>query len=729
MTLVGIVVSQVYYNKENSYSIYKIELENGTTETIVGYLPPLSLETAYLFETKEVMHKTYGIQYEVISYEKSPIQNKIALINYLSSSNFTGIGPVRAARIVNYLGIDAVKKILANKNILRDILFTPVQIERLYQELKKDQEHELMMMELIKKEIPLDLASKLYSFYQKRTLEVLEDNPYQVIKDIPGFGFLKIDKIALKMEIDKSDERRIEAGIIFALNAYIFAKGHTFLTAEQTEYAIKTVLKEISDQNLKDGIERLIFKEEIVFDDNTYTLKEIDEKEKNIANNILKFNNYLTIDDKLIEKEISNIEKMLNIAYTEEQKQAIKSALINPLTIITGGPGTGKTTMLYGLIIVYAKLFNLNLKDPSIVDLIGLCAPTGRAARRMQDVMDLPAFTIHKLLGYDYDGKFNYDENNLLPHKLIVIDESSMIDIYLMEQLLNSINENSKVIIVGDKDQLPSVGPGQVLEDLILSEEIPVIELIEIHRQAENSGIIELAGHINNQTVQNYHYNSKDDVQFIKEDLNQIFKTILTIIDDALNKGYNLYNDIQILIPKYKGRVGIDSFNIVCQNHLINKSGLSMQSGTNVFYVNDKVIQLVNSPEKNIMNGDIGRVKEIYETKDGKLLIVDFDGNDVTYHQQELIELSLAYAISVHKSQGSEYKIVFMPLADEYSIMLRKELLYTGITRAKSYLYLLGEMGLIEKASKILNEKRQTKLKQFLLKKELPKTISPFDFM
>lgn len=729
MTLVGTIISQVYYNKDNGYSIYKIELENGDVETIVGYLPPLLVESTYKFETKEIIHKVYGVQYEVISYEKSEVRNRIALINYLSSPIFTGIGPVRASRIVNHLGLDAVNLILENKNVLRDLLFTPVQIERLYQELKKDQEHDLIMMELVKREIPLDLSSKLYAFYGKKTLDVLNDNPYQIINDIVGFGFLKIDKLALKMGVSVNNEKRIEAGIIFAVNSYIFSKGHTYLTKDQLDYAIKTILKEVSDDDLEKGIERLVFIEEIIYQDETFTLKEIYQKEKNIASNILKFNNNLDIDESIINKEIDNVEKILNIEYTLEQKEAIKKALINPLTIITGGPGTGKTTMLYGLILVYAKLFNLNLEDSSIVEIIGLCAPTGRAARRMQDVMDIPAFTIHKLLGYDYEGKFAYDETNLLPQRLIIIDESSMIDIYLMEQLLKSINETAKVIIVGDKDQLPSVGPGQVLEDLILSNEIEVIELIEIHRQAENSGIIELASHINNQTVNNYHYNSSDDIHFYKLELNQVFEAILKLLDQALEQGYNLYNDIQVLIPKYKGRAGIDAFNFACQNHLINKKGPSMQSGANVFYENDKVIQLINAPEKNIMNGDIGKVYQIYDTKDGKLMIVDFDGNHVTYHQQELIELNLAYAISVHKSQGSEYKIVFMPLANEYNIMLRKELLYTGITRAKSYLYMLGEMALIEKASKILNEKRQTKLKYYLNHQEIPKVISPFDFM
>ena len=337
--------------------------------------------------------------------------------------------------------------------------------------------------------------------------------------------------------------------------------------------------------------------------------------------------------------------------------------------------------------------------------IILVCAPTGRASRRMQEVMGIPAFTIHKLLGYDYEGKFYYDESNLLPQSLIVVDESSMIDIYLMDQLLKSINNKAIVVFVGDKDQLPSVGPGHVLGDMIDSNMIVTKELHEIHRQAQDSGIISLANHINEQTVENFHYHSSDDIKFIKIEQKDIFANILTLLDQALKENYSLYDDIQVLIPLYKGGMGIDNFNNICQNHLITKTGLSIKSWAIKIYQNYKVIQLVNVPEKNIMNGDIGKVKDIYETRDGKIMIVDFDGNEVKYHQQELNQLNLAYAISVHKSQGSEYKIVFMPLSSKYQGMLRKDLLYTGITRAKTHLFLLGEMDLIVKAAKILNEK------------------------
>lgn len=732
MILEGIVIQQLYYNKENSYSIYKIELENGEIETIVGYLPPLVIDVFYKFETKEVNHKTYGIQYQVLSYEKSSKQDYNALINYLSSPIFTGIGPVRAARIVKHLGLEAIEKILADKTVLKALLFTPLQIERLYQELKKDQEHDKIMMELIKKEIPLDMASKLYSFYQKETLSVLAENPYQIIEDIVGFNFLRVDKIALKMGIPFDDKRRIEAGIIYALNAYIFAKGHTYLTLDQLLYAVRTVLKNIADKLIDEGLETLIAKAAIMVIDGLYTIKEVYFKEKNIATNLLKFNREIEVDKDLIISEVEIVEKRLNISYTKEQKEAIVTALTNPLTIITGGPGTGKTTILQGLMLVYSKLYNLNIYETSIANYIGLCAPTGRASRRMQEVMGIPAFTIHKLLGYDYEGKFYYDESNLLPQSLIVVDESSMIDIYLMDQLLKSINNKAIVVFVGDKDQLPSVGPGHVLGDMIDSNMIVTKELHEIHRQAQDSGIISLANHINEQTVENFHYHSSDDIKFIKIEQKDIFANILTLLDQALKENYSLYDDIQVLIPLYKGGMGIDNFNNICQNHLITKTGLSIQSGAITFYQNDKVIQLVNVPEKNIMNGDIGKVKDIYETRDGKIMIVDFDGNEVKYHQQELNQLNLAYAISVHKSQGSEYKIVFMPLARQYQGMLRKELLYTGITRAKTHLYLLGEMDLIVKAAKILNEKRQTMLINYLKEEEeeeKTKPITPFDFM
>ncbi len=731
MILTGRIVRTVFRNKENSYTIYKIELENGDIETITGNLPVLSIDTLYEFEVSETNHPIYGIQYKVESFSQVEKQNTDGLIKYLSSELFTGIGPKRAERIVNNFGDDAISKIIENKNILKAIGFKPVQIERLYQELLKEAHLEIVMKELFKYDITLLMATKLYNTYGKDTLEVIKENPYRTIDDIHGISFKRADELASKLGFAYDHPTRIEAGLIYALETLLLQTGNTYVEELEFSKFINNIISDIEKEKINYHLENLIKTKKIILEGNTYTIPKIREAEVNISKYIKNFKSETIVTDEIFDANIKQVERILNISYTELQKEAIKQSIKNPISIITGGPGTGKTTVLSGVLMVYARLFGLDLERETITYKIGLCAPTGRASRRMEEVMNVKAFTIHRLLGYDYEGIFHYGKDNLLPQDLIIIDEGSMIDIFLMEQLLSAIMPAAKVIIVGDKDQLPSVGPGQVLEDIILSGEVKVIELSEIHRQAKNSHIIEFSNEINHQTVSNYSYDTKEDLIFMKLEESKIINTLIRLTEEALNEGYDLYEDMQILIPIYKGKTGIDAVNKEMQNYFIKEKEEYLQYGSNFFYVGDKVIQLTNDPKKNIMNGDIGVIRKIITTKDDKYLIINFSGMDVEYERSNLEDLSLAYAISVHKSQGSEYKIVYMPLVRSYSHMLRKELLYTGVTRAKAYLYLLGELPLIEKASKILNEKRKTRLKTYLQQKnkKIFKKVSPYEFL
>ncbi len=731
MILTGRIVRTVFRNKENSYTIYKIELENGDIETITGNLPVLSIDTLYEFEVSETNHPIYGIQYKVESFSQVEKQNTDGLIKYLSSELFTGIGPKRAERIVNNFGDDAISKIIENKNILKAIGFKPVQIERLYQELLKEAHLEIVMKELFKYDITLLMATKLYNTYGKDTLEVIKENPYRTIDDIHGISFKRADELASKLGFAYDHPTRIEAGLIYALETLLLQTGNTYVEELEFSKFINNIISDIEKEKINYHLENLIKTKKIILEGNTYTIPKIREAEVNISKYIKNFKSETIVTDEIFDANIKQVERILNISYTELQKEAIKQSIKNPISIITGGPGTGKTTVLSGVLMVYARLFGLDLERETITYKIGLCAPTGRASRRMEEVMNVKAFTIHRLLGYDYEGIFHYGKDNLLPQNLIIIDEGSMIDIFLMEQLLSAIMPAAKVIIVGDKDQLPSVGPGQVLEDIILSGEVKVIELSEIHRQAKNSHIIEFSNEINHQTVSNYSYDTKEDLIFMKLEESKIINTLIRLTEEALNEGYDLYEDMQILIPIYKGKTGIDAVNKEMQNYFIKEKEEYLQYGSNFFYVGDKVIQLTNDPKKNILNGDIGVIKKIIPTKDDKYLIINFSGMDVEYERSNLEDLSLAYAISVHKSQGSEYKIVYMPLVRSYSHMLRKELLYTGVTRAKAYLYLLGELPLIEKASKILNEKRKTRLKTYLQQKnkKIFKNVSPYEFL
>lgn len=732
MEITGYIIQKVFKNNENGYSIYKLSLEEGDVVTIVGYLPEMSEEVLFTFEVDEVTHPKFGLQYQVKSYQKAEKQNKIGLISYLSSDFFTGIGPVKASKIVNTFGDNAIEIILKDKSVLKEIGFNPLQIERFYRELYQHQLTDTTLVKLFGYGFSPRLSMKLFNRYKEQTLDVLDENPYRLIDEVEGIGFKRADEIAFKLGFSEDNPLRIEAAILFAFNEYIFSHGHTYLEENELSKAIYQILSStIDNQLVTEGISRLIEQKRIIKEDTFYYLKHVKKAEQSIATNLLKFETNSIFDDKVIFDQISRIEHILAITYTDKQKEAIISSIKNPITVITGGPGTGKTTVLLGLLMTYSFLFGLNLESPSIVETIALAAPTGRSARRMKEVMNVPAQTIHRLLGYDYDGTFHYDEVNQLTQKLYIIDEVSMVDIFLADQLFRAIPENAKVVLVGDKDQLPSVGPGQVLADIIASNSLEVIELKEIHRQANNSGIIELANRINNQIVDDYSYESTDDLFFMKMNEMDITKTLITLTDDAINQGYDLIEDMQILIPKYKGAVGIDMVNALFQKHYQNETDIHLQNGSTRFYINDKVIQLVNAPDKGVMNGDIGVVKDIYETtKKERVMRVQFSDGIVQYEEMDLDELSLAYAISVHKSQGSEYKIVYMPLVRSYSVMLRKELLYTGVTRAKQYLYLLGELRLIEKASKVLNEKRKTKLKDYL-NSDIPtkKELTPADFM
>lgn len=737
MKIQAYITKQIYKNKENNFSIYAIALENGEEQTITGILPDLAEEMLFEFEVEEVYHPKYGLQYKVHSYKPAKMQNKTGLINYLSSDLFFGVGPVKASMIVEKLGDNAIDIILKDKNVLRKLGFNPLQTERFYRALYENQKLDKILVELFSYGLTLNLSMKLFNFYSYDVVEIIKENPYRLIYDIENIGFLRADEIAKKLGFLEDDPKRIEAAIVYSIDTFVDKSGHTYLTEENFFEAIKKLLNINSLKNEIEKAKNNLTKKKLIFEENnTYTLTKVRNTEKNLAKQLLRLlqkeKANINLDDLIVQ-----VEKTINIIYTEKQKEAIKEAINNPLTIITGGPGTGKTTVLLGIVSVYALLNGLNIKSDSITENVGICAPTGRAARRISELTGIKAFTIHRLLGYSYDKTFVYDEENQLTQSLFIIDEASMIDIYLAENLFKAIPVDATVVIVGDKDQLPSVGPGQVLADVILTNKAPVIILDEIHRQSFDSGIIQLANDVNKQIVGNNSYNLKEDLIFLQEDTHKIVEHLIKLTDQALEKDYDLIEDLQVLIPMYKGPVGIDIVNQAFQNHFQKDKELFLQRGTNKFFIGDKVMHLVNSPDKGVMNGDIGKITSIYTTKENeKVLIVKYQETDVLYSSLDLDELTLAYAISIHKSQGSEYKIVFIPLVKSYSIMLRKELLYTAITRAKSYLYLIGQINLIGYASGKLNKKRQTKLNRYLLDndetddKEAPNDkFSPYDFM
>ena len=733
-TVIGKIKNYVFHNEENSYSIARLITESDDLVTLVGYFPKISEDVIYEFEGEWVKHQTYGEQLKVQSFKKAQKQSKAGLISYLSSSFFSGIGPKTAEKIVDHLGEDAISKIMKEPEILKEVGLNNVRIAKFSQQLKENQTSEHILVTLYGYELSGRLAMKLLNKYQMLTIEKLEENPYRLIDDIEGIGFKKADEIAEKLGIEKSDMRRLKASILFVLEHLAYQNGDIYLTQDQLKQQSEQVLGEAYE--IDEAIDALVEEKRIIIEDDRYYLNQSYYIELKLADKIksLNTNSNYNIDEDYIQTLIDAVEIKKNISYTKVQKTAIFKALTHKISIITGGPGTGKTTIIDGLLEVYRIYHKLDFSHPEIYEKIACLAPTGRAAKRMKELLNISTSTIHRHLGYNYEGVFAFDEAHLLPQDLIIIDESSMIDLFLANRLFEAIKPSAQVIIVGDVDQLPSVGPGQVLSDLIESNIIEVVRLNEIHRQAKDSHIISLARSVNLQQLSYSDLESGNDVYLYHADMQKIQKTIINQVKGAIEKGYSLIEDIQVLAPMYKGELGIDRFNEILQEEFNPNKKNKLIYKDKVFYEGDKVIQLVNDPKRLIMNGDIGVIKSI-ETNEEKdtFVIVSYEDNDVLYDKQDLDEINLAYAISIHKSQGSEYKIVMMPMVKSYMHMLKKELIYTAITRAKQYLIILGDMKLLIYAANHLSNKRQTtlalRLNDSTIREDDEDHITPYDFM
>ncbi len=631
----GKIKNYVFHNDENSYSIARITTENEELVTIVGYFPIISEDIDYEFSGTWVTHQNYGDQLKVESFRKCEEQSAAGLISYLSSSFFHGIGTKTAEKIVDVLGSDAIKKIMKNKQVLKEVGLSAIRIEKFYQQLVENQTNEHILVALYGYNISGKLAMKLLGKYQMLTLEKLEDNPYRLIDDIEGIGFIKADEIAAKLGISKDDMRRIKASIIYAMQNIAYQNGDLYLTGEQLRTYAYQVLG--TETLLDTGIEELIEESRIILEDDRYYLAISYYAEIHLAHKIIELsnNNESKYDLEYLTTLVDAVEIQKGMQYTLVQKKAIITALSNPLSIITGGPGTGKTTIIDGLLEVYRIYNHLNYKNPTIYEKIALMAPTGRAAKRMKELLDMDAKTIHRQLGYSYDGLFTYDEYHLLSHDLIIVDEASMIDIFLAKKLFSAIKDGAQVVIVGDVDQLPSVGPGQILADLINSDILPVVRLNEIHRQAKDSRIIQLARSVNEQNLTVEDLISDQDVYLYRTPAERIKSVIIKQIEGALKEGYTMKDDIQVLVPMYKGDLGIDSFNQMLQEKFNENKDNGMIYGDKTYYVGDKVIQLVNDPLRLIMNGDIGIVKSIdYNSKNDQFMVVSFDDNDVMYENR-----------------------------------------------------------------------------------------------
>ena len=715
----GEVSHQVYLNVKNNYGVYKVSIEETDeplldfkkTATIAGTFFNIDVGSIYKFTGKMSFKERYGYSFIADTAERVLPTSKEGIIEYLSGDQFIGIGKKTATLIVDELGEDAIAKISSSIHALDNIKsLSEKKKELIYNVIISSAKVENILITLYSYDITPKMAMRIYDRFQDETLNIIKDNPYRLINEVEGIAFLKADKIALKTGISPYNENRIDSCISYSILLNAEETGDTYISYDDLTDKVRTLLSFTSDDDtliLKE-INKLKSRSELVdYGENNITDVRLYMSEKYIADKL-----YLMSQAKVetfrkseIDNIIKEFEKANNIIYEDEQKEAIYNALNNNVSIITGGPGVGKTTIERGILYAYQELVT------SEASYIKLCAPTGKAAKRIEESTNFTAKTIHKLLGYDTMGNFAYNKFNPLDVKLLILDEASMVDIFLFKRLLEAIPLDTKVVIVGDSDQLPSIGPGEVLKNLIDSDKFIVSRLTKIHRQKETSQIVSLAYDCLKGTVDTIIDDDRDDLIFIpayQEDLNSI---LLNVINHFSGLGYSLEQDIQILIPMYKSMVGIEAVNKFIQMSINSK--VSNDSPFE-YFIEDKVIQLVNQYEDGVMNGDIGIVTDV--TLD--TIKVMFQENEVTYKGSDIYNIQLAYAISVHKSQGSEFPVVIIPFFNNYRVLLNKKLVYTAITRAKEYLVIIGDARCFRETIKVMTKARKTILEWFLKNKK-----------
>ncbi len=752
----GEIMFTIFENKADQFAIAKIKIHDTNEpyeeKEIVGkgHFAHLQQGTIYQFFGNLHKHSSYGLQYNVVAYESYVPKTSEGLIQYLSSDLFPGVGKKTAQSIVELLGDNAITEILEDPDTLFNIRHMKKKtIKTFISNLQENQGFEQVAVLLTSYGISLKMAQQLYSIYKEKTLSLIKENPYTFAIDIEGFGFPTADKIAQFNQISKTNHHRIQASCIYALQQSIL-DGHVYLPKHQCVESMKMILQEstISDDMIDEQIGEINELERIVIENDNLYLPSLFYAEKHFSTHVTRLMNQpieMSVTDAELMKLIGKTEESEAISYGMEQFEAIKRAIHSKLMILTGGPGTGKTTVVKAILTAFASIHQLSVhqkdyKKASEFPFI-LAAPTGRAAKRLQQSTGMKAMTIHRLLGWDGNDYFEKNEHEQLSGKYIIIDEFSMVDTWLANHLFKAIPDDMQVLLVGDDDQLPSVGPGQVLADMLHSKLIPTARLTEIYRQKDGSKIIQLAHQIKMDDCSMEQIQNDKDFSFINCYDDQVIDVMIKVIQKAINKGIEFKN-IQILAPMYKTAAGINAINTHIQQLVNPKSSRKRERFFNdvIYREGDRVIQLVNQPEDDVYNGDIGEIIKIVKPSENddneEQIVVTYDENDVVYTRTNYVNFTHAYCISIHKSQGSEFPIVILPVVWPFRRMLRKNLLYTAITRSKQSLIICGEKDAFLKGiqTKDANE-RYTTLNTWLNEKlQLDsdvdeKELSPFDFM
>lgn len=657
--------------------------------TFTGLFASLNIDEDYILYGNIVDNNKYGLQFKVDKYEKIMPEDKDGLIIFLSSDIFAGIGEKTAKKIVDTLGEDCLKKISDNYECLLKVdKMTEKKAMDIHTSLVKYNESFEMIVYLTNFGFSMKDSLKIYNHYLEDTIRVIENNPYELIDTIDGITFNKIDSLRNKTNVSINDERRVLALIVNAIKNYCFNTGDTYILEDNLYNLIRQTYEEdISLETLKYYLIELNSLGKIIIEDDKYILSSYYKAEMYVSSRIYDLANLSDTSIKDIDRKIESLEGFFDITYNEEQKKAIRQALTKNFSIITGGPGTGKTTIIKGIVQLYKMVSGLSMD--SLEEKLVLLAPTGRAAKRMSEACKYRASTIHRYLKWNKEtNEFGLNERNKSNAAFVILDETSMIDIDLLANFLKAMKSNVKLVFIGDYNQLESVGPGKILKDLIETDMVNTIFLKDIYRQGRNSYITHLAYEVNNGELQESFLEKKDDYNFIKCNDEDILSVTCKLALIAKEKGYDLKN-IQVLAPVYKGINGIDNLNKKLQN-IFNPPSADKKEVYDIdtiYRQGDKVLQLENMPDDNVFNGDIGFIDKI----DGYEITVNYDGNMVKYNKKDYKAIKLGYAISVHKSQGSEFEIVIMPITKTYKMMLYKKIIYTGITRAKKSLMLVGD--------------------------------------
>jgi exodeoxyribonuclease V alpha subunit len=685
----GTIERITFYNEENGYTVARFLPEGkSNVVTIVGNLMGASVGESLLLEGLWLNHPQHGRQFEIKRFSQQLPATIEGLKKYLGSGLIKGIGPVTAGRIVKHFGLDTMEVIENNLGRLREVEGVGSKrieiIQRGWQEQKQIKE---VMLFLQSHGVSTSLAVKIYKAYGDGALSIVQHEPYRLARDIYGIGFITADKIARAIGIKEDDPARIEAGVLYVLGQFsddgnVFAL-HDDLLRDSVEALNAPV------QLIEQAIVRLTQVEELYVEDEAVYLAPFYYAEIGVANRLKQI--MASPQSRLAEFRTTKwrtayewIAAQNKIALSEKQQQAVQTALTSKVSILTGGPGTGKTTTVRALI----QLLQAQRRT------FKLAAPTGRAAKRLSEATGEPAQTLHRLLEFKpFEGnKFMRDRENPLDADLIIVDELSMIDLLLMNALMKAIDITSHILFIGDPDQLPSVGAGNVLKDLIASNLIPVVALDVIFRQSEDSSIIENAHRINKGQMPIFSKTTRDFFLFAESEPELAAQRVVELVQSRIPSkfGLNSIDDIQVLSPMHRGEVGVGELNRALQDALnpAEERKKEWRHGSRVFRIGDKVLQTRNNYTKQVFNGDLGRLVAL--DAEEQSFTVDFDGVQVEYEFSEADELVHAFAMSIHKSQGSEYRAVVIPLLTQHYMLLQRNLLYTGVTRAKSLVVLVG---------------------------------------